>query len=310
MTDRPTETLADRRAASVDYDGALGSRPIGLPTVAAVLAAAPVVAVALLRVARNAPGTLPSTVGEAYGVVTAAAWLGPALAALVLAATAVERTGRVGLAFVGAFGVVGGVAPAASLPAASAVVGGGALAVAARLRGRKARPRARFAAAATSAVIVAALACSLAGSLGVVPATLRPVGSRLALVGLAATPAFVRPRWPAVGLGGLAALAVLAIGGGLPFVAGAVLLVGGAVVDTPVVFVASAAAGSVATLVAAAHRRDVTRVLGVATLAAGGVPATIPRALAAAIGLSLLVGVGRAHVAADGRSDGAGGGVR
>ena len=116
MTDRPTETLADRRAASVDCDGALGSRPIGLPTVAAVLAAAPVVAVALLRVARNAPGTLPSTVGEAYGVVTAAAWLGPALAALVLAATAVERTGRVGLAFVGAFGVVGGVAPAASPP--------------------------------------------------------------------------------------------------------------------------------------------------------------------------------------------------
>ncbi|WP_380680421.1 hypothetical protein [Salinigranum sp. GCM10025319] len=306
MTDRPAEALADRRAASLDREGSLVARPIGLPTVAAVLAAAPVVAVALLRVARNAPGTLPSAVGNAYGVVVAAAWLGPAVAALVLAATAVERAERVGLAFVGAFGLVGGVTPVASLPAASAVVGGGALAVAARLRACRASPRARWVTAA-SAVIVAALACSLAGSLGIAPATLRPIGSRLALVGLATTPAFVRPRWPAVGLGVLTALAVLAIGGGLPFVTGAVLLVGGAVVDTSLVFVAGAAAGSVATLVAAARRRDVTRALGVATLAAGGVPATIPRALAAVVGLSLLVGVGRAHIATDGRSDGTGG---
>ncbi|WP_254546345.1 phosphate ABC transporter permease [Halomarina pelagica] len=260
--------------------GALSVSPRGAVGALALLAPA---ATTLLRVARNAPTTLPPVVADAYPSVALAAALGPAAAAVLLGALTDDVRERVGLAFVGVFGPAGAFVPAAWLPAAGAVVGGTALAVYARRRRLGAR---RFAVA---ALVVVAMAASLAGAAGVASVTLRPLGSTLALLGVGLAPAFVRSAWPDWTVGALAALLALKAGLSAPFATGAVVLVGGAVVGTPLPVVALAVGGAVATAAAALRRRAPEAAVGVALLAVAGVPATLPRALAVCVGVDLLV---------------------
>lgn len=249
-----------------------------------------VAATVALRVANNLPGPMPSDLALAH------AWLatvGPSAVAVLCVLVGVTRREthpRVGLVLAGVFGLLGLHVPAASLPAVVAVAAGTGLAVAGRVQGRGwTRP------AAVAAVVWVGLALALASATGLLSGA-RPAASTVALVGVALLPVAVgSPRWAwAVGLA--TAAGVLWVGSVLPFVTGAVVLVGFAVVGAPLVAVAAATGGGVAGLggaVAGSTGAATGRwpaVVAVGLLLAAGVPATIPRALAAGVGIALLVG--------------------
>ncbi|WP_267643796.1 phosphate ABC transporter permease [Haloarchaeobius amylolyticus] len=264
--------------------------PVAPRTAAGLLAVVPAAAVFLLRLAVNAPLRNPVVGAELLAPVSVAALLGPAAAALVLGASAdfASPAERVGLLFVGVFGVLAALSTAAWLPAAGAVVGGGSLAVAARIRNldRRADPLELVA----SAVVLLGLGLSLAASSGVAT-DLRTTGTTVGLLGIALAPAF-RARhldWPGLGAGALAAVAVYQAATSAPYIAGAALLVGSNVVGGSVLLVALAAGGGVAATVAATRTGAWPVALGAILLLVVGVPATIPRAVGAVVALALLV---------------------
>lgn len=261
--------------------------PCSVRVAAGALAAVPVTALTALRVAVNAPVSLPRGVADAAPLVVVAALVATSLAALVVAVTTDEALESVGLAFAGTFGLLAALSPAAALPATAAVAGGGMLAVVARLG----VPRDAVTAlhALVAAVLLVAVGAGLASSMGVATVRLRPLASTLALVGIAASPAFVRPTRGDLAVGVAAVVVVLQAGRAAPFVAGAVALVGGAVVGASLLLIALAVGGTVTTAVAGVRRRP-TAALGATLLLAAGVPVTVPRALATVLGCSLLVG--------------------
>lgn len=254
-------------------------------TVAGGAAAAAVVAMAAMRLVVNAPVALPAAVSSGYGLVDALALAVPAVAALVLGLAAADPLERIGLVSVGVFGGLAVVTPGAEVPAAGAIVAGGGLAVAARLQARSwARPPVLVAGAVLAAAVLAlGSATGLAGS----PA--RAVGSGLALVGLAAAPALVPPSRPSWVLGAFAFVAVVAAGTAAPFITGAVTLVAFAAVGVPLLLIALGAAGGVTAAASAVLAGRHAAAFGAVCLLAAGVPATVPRALAAVLGLVLLV---------------------
>jgi hypothetical protein len=262
-----------------DWTRSLADLAVGA---AAVAVAARYLAVLLI----NAPGY---GVPVAPGPVTVASTAVVAAAAIAVAVTDADPLTGIGLLFVGVFGLLSLVSPAAALPAAAAVVLG--TATVAAVAGRRLDP----VSAAATALLVAALSVGLASGVGGWTG-LRSVASTVALLGVAATPAFAatdwrslsRADWGAV-LGGLAAFAVvLAVGRAVPFVAGAVTLTGSGVVGTSLPVVALAAAGAVTTASAASRTRRWTLLAGVALVAFAGVPASLPRALPFALGVAAL----------------------
>ncbi|ESP89693.1 hypothetical protein K933_01851, partial [Candidatus Halobonum tyrrellensis G22] len=131
---------------------------------------------------------------------------------------------------------------------------------------------------------------SLAATAGVAPATLRPLGTAVALVGVGASPAVVGADRTGLLAGAVAGTVALWFAAGAPYVAGAVLLVGGGVVGAPIALVALAVAGGVAGLVSALRRGRSETAVGVGLALAAGVPATLPRALGVVVAVSLLAG--------------------
>ncbi|WP_435320458.1 hypothetical protein [Haloarchaeobius sp. TZWSO28] len=279
--------------------GAVATVVDGLPvttrTAAALLAVVPATAVFVLRLAVNASLQGPVVDASLLRPVLFAALLGPALAALVLGAstTSTSPAERVGLTFVGVFGVLAGLSPAAWLPAAGAVLGGGSLAVAARIHEAK-RPVTPLELV-SSTVVLLGIALSLAASSGVAT-TLRTTGTTVSLLGIALAPAFAGRSlsWPDLGAGALAAVAVYQAATSAPFVAGAALLVGSNVVGGSVVLVALAAGGGVAAAVAGVRTGRWPVALGAVLLLVSGVPATLPGAVGAVVALALLVADGGA----------------
>ncbi|WP_251343320.1 hypothetical protein [Haloplanus halophilus] len=221
--------------------------------------------------------------GAALGVepVAAGATAVAALAAVGLALTERDPAAGVGLLFVGVFGLLSLATPAVAAPAAVAVVAGTA-AVAVAHRDRLANVRGVVVGA-----LLVALAVSLAGGVGGVVG-LRRLGSTLALAAVAASPAFAAPSARSLLGGGVAAAAVVAAGLSLPFVVGAVTLVGGGVVGAPLPVVALAAGGATTAASAAVRRREWPLLAGVALLAFAGVPAALPRAVPFALGVAAL----------------------
>jgi hypothetical protein len=247
--------------------------------VAGLLVLLPVGAVTATTILKNGPGTLPDALSPISTSGPTASHLAGVVAALTLAAASDRPTEQLGLLFVGVFGALVAISPAATLPAAVAVVGGAALAVGPSWNTR----RGPFV-----ALYLLALATSFAGSLGVETATLRPVGSTLAVLGLGTTALAGSPRLPDWLVGGLVTAFVLFVGTSAPYVTGAVVLVGFAVLGTPLVLVA-AGSGFATAAVVDALRRDRRHVaLGVAILVATGVPATIGHAVAVVVGLRLV----------------------
>jgi hypothetical protein len=286
-----SERVADGRLAAVGR--VADASPVTAATLAGLCALLPVVATTLYRVANNAPGSLPGRVTDLAAVVLPAAVAGPAVAALGLAAVA-ERSGeRVGLTLVGAFGLVALASPTAWLPAVvGAVVGAGALA-GDRLWPRVRRRDATAVRPALAALaLVAGVAVSLAATAGVAPATGRPLGGALALVGAGLVPTLVEVDRLDLLWGGVVAVAGVALATNAPYVAGAVLLVGGGVVGVPLGLVALGVGGAVAALVAGLRRGRGDAAFGGALLLAAGVPGTLPRALGVVVALALLVPAG------------------
>jgi alanine dehydrogenase len=113
------------------------------------------------------------------------------------------------------------------------------------------------------------------------------------MLGAAGTPALLahgRGDWV---LGGLAAGLLVAAGVSAPFLTAAVALVGGGVVGTNLLVMAVGFCGLVTTASATARTRRLPAFCGVALLVVAGVPATLPRALAAVVGLLLILSAHR-----------------
>ncbi|ODR82934.1 hypothetical protein BG842_09480 [Haladaptatus sp. W1] len=260
--------------------------PLSADVAAGMLALTTAGAASGIRIGRNAPTSLPAVVGEMTPTVEMMALLGPAFAAFVLALASETELERAGFLFVAVFGALAAFTPAVAIPALVAIVGGSGLAATARLghpQGYRAIRRTVVVLSVLSAVVV-----SLGSATGVLPARFRPAGSTLALVGLACTPVFTRPRWPDWAIGGAVGGLLLNAGLDAPFVTGAATLVGLAAVGTPfAVTVLGVAAGTV-TLSSGLRSQRPASGLGAGLLLVAGVPATIPRAIAVVLGVALI----------------------
>ncbi|WP_423998859.1 phosphate ABC transporter permease [Haloarcula salina] len=277
-----TATALRRRVGPLLADGGQ-SVTLAATGVAALAVAAQYVATLLV----NAPGRTALPVESDALAVGATAVV--ALAAVALAVTETDATAGIGLLFVGVFGLLSLLDGAAALPAAVAAVAGTATVAVASGRDLDALS------APATALLLAGLSVGLASGVGGWTG-LRPIASTVALVGIAALPAFAAsdwrsrstPDWTAL-LGGLLAFAaVVAVGRAVPFLTGAVTLTGSGVVGTSLPVVALAVAGAVTAASAAARTGRWTLLAGVALVALAGVPASLPRALPFALGVAAL----------------------
>lgn len=276
--------------------------PVSLRAIAGLLAFVPLSLVLGVRVWNNAPMALPPAVHVARPALLGLVVLGPGLAAIVLAIATDQDGIRFGLLAVGVFGLLGGYVEGAAMAAIGAIVGGGAVAIGSHLVVRREWRMDRT--VGVAAMLLVATGVSLAATSGVDPATLRPIGSTVALLGLGATPLLVRPRLPEVGIGAAVFAGVIVLGTAAPYVTGGVVLVGGAVVGASLPVIALGVAGTLLATAATLRTREYARALGALTLLAAGVPATIPRALGIVVGLMLLAGILREDGSGVDRSSG------
>lgn len=287
--DRPG-TIADGLPAPTGEGTAAGWDPA---TLVGVAVAIPVAVAAVMRVSVNAPIALPGAVRAAYPAVDAAVLLAAGFGALVLGLTARSSAGRVGLVAVGVFALLAAVVPPAAIPASGVVVvGAGAVAV-----DRLDRPVPPTGRTVVSAGYVLAMGAALGAATGLATAGFRAVGAWAALGALAALSTVHRPTRPGWLLAGLAFAGVLVAGVVSPFLTGAVVLIAAGVIGAPLVLVAAGVGGAVAAgcgAWAAGRRRAA---LGAVILLAAGVPATLPRAAAAVVGLALVLELTPAGVA-------------
>jgi hypothetical protein len=251
---------------------------------AGVLALVAASSLLVARIALNA--RVVSGVAASMETIVFAATLGPALAAVAIAVITEDIVERIGLAFVGAFALLLTITPAVTVPAVVAVTGGGTLAIGRRWQRLE---RGNDWHVLPVALVLAAVAVSLFGSIGVAPSALWTIGSHLTLLGAAATPALLghgRSDWA---FGGVVAGVLVAIGMSAPFVTGAITLIGGGVVGASLLVLAVGLCGIVTTASAALRQRHWYALVGAGLLLAGGIPITVPRALAVVLGLLLLI---------------------
>lgn len=258
------------------------------PTTVAVGAAAVAVVISLgRRLAVNGPVDLPWLVAVGPAVEGTAAVV-TALAVILVGVRAGDRRTLVGLVAVGVFGLLATLSSAARLSAAGAVVAGGLVAVGPTLSGPRRLPA--WGHTAVGAGVLGGALLALGAAMGTLPAGARAAGTLSFLFGLAASPLVVMPARPDWAVGGLVAAATVLVAATVPFVSGAALLVGWAVVGVPTVVVALGF-GGVATAASWAVRRGRTvPAVGACLLFGAGVPSTTARAVAAVLGLALFLG--------------------
>lgn len=293
------QRAADGAALADARDRIQRDSPVSVATALGVLALVPTVGVLLLRLVRNLPVGLPAVVRGASPAVETLAAVVPALALVGLAIVVERRAERVALAAVGVFVLLGTADSAAWLPAAAATVAGATAAVALELRERLpagADPLSTPALRAVSGPAVVAvlgvltLVCSLGASAGFATTTLRSAGAVLVFGTLAALPV-LRSLEGSLGLAiwVVATFAVVVGAASAPFVAGAVVLVALGAGTAPLALLALGIGGGVATVVADTRRHAFGAAVGAALVLFAGVPATLPRAVAFALGLVVLV---------------------
>lgn len=271
MSTRSTLRAVLPRVASVDHRRAA----VAVTALAAATLAGRFLAALTVNVP-TAPATAP------VGVLTPAATALAAVAALVVGLTERNPMAGVGLLFVGVFGLLSLVSSAVTTPAAVAVVAGTAVVTVAH------RDQLDAGTGAVAGLLGLALAVGLASGVGGV-ASLRPLASTLALAGIGVTPVLAATDTSALVRGCLAFGAVVVVGLSMPFVAGAVTLVGTGAVGTSLPVVALAAGGAVTTASAAGRERRWALLAAVALLAFAGVPVTLGRAVPFALGVAALV---------------------
>jgi len=251
---------------------------------AGVLALVAASSLLVARIALNA--RLVSGVAASMETITFVATLGPAVGALAIATVTEDAVERIGLVFVATFALLLTLTTAVYVPAVVAVAGGGGLTVGRRWQ-RLDRPRDWH--VLPAALLMGAVGVSLVGSIGVEPTMLWTVGSHLALLGMAGTPALLshdRADWA---FGGVIAGVLVAVGVSAPFVTGAVTLIGAGVIGASLLVLAVGICGLVTTASAAVRQRHWYALVGAGLLLAGGVPTTTPRALAVVLGVLLLI---------------------
>jgi hypothetical protein len=203
--------------------------------------------------------------------------------------TTAEPWTRIGLVLVGVFGLLSAVTSAVAVPTVGIVAAGGWLLLIGSVNHGASivNPRRGFRTLVTG-VLLGGLTLSLFGAIGVEPATLRPLGTTLALVGMAATPFAVRSGVGPLAVGALAGVGTFALAAAAPFVSGAVALTAGSVVGASAIPLAAAVGGLTATVAEGVlHRRIVPAAAGCLLLLAG-VPSTLPRALGVVLAVAFI----------------------
>lgn len=276
-------------------------QPARMREVAGWLAVLSLGFLAAVRVGLNLPVTVP--VADLYPIASAVATVAPPLGLLGIAVATERPAIQVSLTFAAVFGLLTVVARPALLPATVAVMAAIGLVTVTQV-GRRwyrapetgSRPRLvtdrRPDEIATDVVAVGlavGAVISLAAGLGVAPAALRPLGSKVMLLSVAALPVFVDWDWNALLVGVGAAGAVAAFGLAEPFVTGAVSLVVGGIVGTSLPLLLVATAGGVTVLWASVRDGHLTIALAAGALLVAGVPATMPRGLAVLTAITLLL---------------------
>lgn len=270
--------------------GAAGEQPRERPRHYGTLALVAAAGVAALHAVVGAVGQ-SQFAASLPGVATAVDWrvatpVALGAVALLVARTVDDDPATVGLVGLGTFALLGAIVGDALLPALCAVVLGGAVATARSLP--RGRPLETGIAWGVAVALLSATAASLAGALGVEPATLRPLGAALLFLGLLALPLWTGLGAVDAAVGAFVAALVAGAGAQAPVVTGAVLLSGLSVVGVPLVVVAAGSGGAAAAISHAVRRRDPAVALGVALVLAAGVPTSLPAATAAALGVSTI----------------------
>lgn len=241
------------------------------------------------RILLNAPIPLPGVVsGVWFDTATTAAVVAPALGALLLGSTARDGWTRIGLSLAGAFGLVSAVTGTVAVTAVGALLLGGWLTLVGTVTTARSSSRPRARTGIVSTLLLAGLTLSLLGAVGVRSATVRPVGTTVTLVGMAATPFAFRPRTNSFVVGGIAAAVTAHLTGAAPFVSGAVILVAGSVVGASTLVLAAAVGGLATTVSTGIANRQVAPAATGALLLSAGVPSSIPRALGTVLAVALV----------------------
>lgn len=284
MTDPQTrfKAFASRPGILVKTDSKTGLHVAGL------LALLPTVGILLIRIGINAPFAPQLPYSSVYDQMATAALLGPATGAILVSVTTDDDVRRVALAFAGVFGLLSAVATAAVVPASITIVLATAALVVASVR----RPfsadtvREGF----VGILFLAGVVLSMAGSLGVEPATTRSLGSKVGLLAIATAPVFVEWSRKTAFVGVLAGAGFAGIGLSAPFVTGAASLVGGGIVGVSLPVMLVAVIGGVTVITTGIERLALHTTLAGLLILTAGVPATVPRGLALLVGLAILLG--------------------
>lgn len=266
------------------------SQPPMVRLAAALLGGVGLAVLTLTRIAVNGPVVVPWLVsGVWFDAVTTAAVVGPSLGAVLLGVTTAEPWERIGLVLVGVFGLLSALTSAIAVPTVGIVAAGGWLLLVGPMKHGVfvANPRRVFRTL-VAGVLLAGLTLSLFGAIGIEPAILRPLGTTLALIGMAATPLAVRSTVGPLAVGVLAGTGTLALAAAAPFVSGAVALTAGSVVGASALVLATAMGGLTATVAEGVlHRRIAPAAAGCLLLLAG-VPSSIPRALGVILAVAFI----------------------
>ena len=283
MSKIPTRvrSVAARPGLALDATPATGLQ------IAAVLALLPTAAILLVRVGINAPFAPDLPYGAVYDPIAVLSVLGPAVAALTVSVTTRDDARRVVMTFAGVFGLLSLVAGPAIVPAFAAI----AVATAVLVFSHGERPFSADEIAETlvGLVFLAGVTLSVAGGLGIEPATTRRLGSVAVLLGIAGTPVFVEWRYRALLVGIGAGIAAASVGLAAPFVTGAASLVGGGIVGVSLPLLVGAIVGGTTLIASGIDRRMYEPTVAGLLFLTAGVPATVPRGLALLIGFAVLL---------------------
>jgi hypothetical protein len=274
-------TVAGRPGAALETLPATGLQ------IAGILALLPTAAILLVRIGINAPFAPDLPYGAVYDPIATLAVVGPALGALTVSVTTRDEIRRVVMAFAGVFGLLSLVARPAVVPAFAAIaVATGALVLS---HGERPLSADEIAESLVGFVFLAGVTLSVAGGLGLEPASTRRLGSVATLLAIAGAPVFVGWRYRSLLVGVGAGIAAASVGLAAPFVTGAASLVGGGIVGVSLPVLVVAVVGGSALVATGIDRRLYEPTVAGLLLLAAGVPATIPRGLAMVVALAVLL---------------------
>lgn len=205
---------------------------------------------------------------------------------VIIAFAAEQSTVRVGLLFVGIFGLLPIVDQAATVPALVAVSVGGAVVLLATPGWPSTYQTLRKQSIAVG--LLAGIMITLSSSIGIVDGGLRNIGTLLTLGAVTALVVWIDGDRIALLIGLFALIITIVVSVMKPYIVGSVLLIAFAVVGVSHLLIACAIGGAVAATVAGLRRQEYTLSIGALLVLLAGIPGTFPRALAVIFGATLI----------------------